>query len=95
MAEKQQIMETAIFGGYSGLTAPIIIFFCILSPQKSSFKKWAGLRLFWNMAPGSLQTAKLQVGNWKMIKKWSNNNDLTIHRILLLLKNLPQKFFGL
>ena len=46
MAEKQQIMETAIFGGYSGLTAPIIIFFCILSQQKTSFKKWAGLRLF-------------------------------------------------
>ena len=39
MAEKQQIMETAIFGGYSGLTAPIIIFFCILSQQKTSFKK--------------------------------------------------------
>ena len=46
MAEKQQIMETAIFGGYSSLTAPIIIFFCILSQQKTSFKKWAGLRLF-------------------------------------------------
>ena len=44
---------------------------------------------------GSLQTAKLQVGNINSVKEWSNGHDLTTQGSLLLLKDVPQKFLGL
>ncbi len=89
IAEKRQITETAIFGGYGGKTAVGgNFFFSIYCHNKRLHLRFGCSIAVLKFGGWQLKMAKLQVGNIKSVKKWSNCHEIANHRSSLLLKSL-------